>query len=101
MFSCNTPAGDIQNQLILVNTSKEIRALTLTGGSDSYFYSECTTNRTTTSTTCVKAHGLSATTLAGRYNIEFIAQYGNATASQCTRALFKIDNVAVGTCLQI
>lgn len=92
------PSGNIQTPTLFWNSiSKQIEAHTLTGGSDQYFYSEDTTNRRTTSTTCIKAHGYSATTLAGKYQVDFNLQLGNATANDCSFAALKVDNTAWGS----
>ena len=65
-------------------------------GYDNYLYAECTTNRTTTSTTCIKAQGLTGATVAGRYQVDFNAEVGNATAAGCTFVAFKVDNATWG-----
>ena len=65
-------------------------------GYDNYLYAECTTNRTTTSTTCIKAQGLTGATVAGKYQIDFNAEVGNATAAGCTSVAFKIDGATCG-----
>jgi hypothetical protein len=92
------PIATIQQpSLFWDSTTKQIEAKTLTGGSDQYFYGENTTNRTTTSTTCQKAQGLTGTTLAGRFEVTFSAEFGNASSNACTFGAFKIDNVTQGT----
>lgn len=92
------PIATIQQpSLFWDSNTKQIEAKTLTGGSDQYFYGENTTNRTTTSTTCIKAQGLTGTTLAGRFEVTFSAEFGNATSNACTLGAFKIDNVTQGT----
>jgi hypothetical protein len=92
------PAATMQQPTLFYDTvTKQIEAKRLTGGSDQYFYTERTTNATTTSTTCQKALGLTGTTLAGRYEVTFSAEYGNATANACTFGAFKIDNTTQGT----
>ena len=97
-LSTTPPSASIQQPTLFWDaTTKQIKAYRLTGGSDQYFYSECTTNRTTTNITCVKAHGLTGTTLAGRYEVTFSAEFGNAISNACTLGAFKIDNVTQGT----
>lgn len=92
------PSATIQQPTLFWNsTTKQIEARQLTGGSDQYFYDEIIINRTTTSTTCVKAHGLSGVTLAGRYEVTFSAEFGQATTNACVLGAFKIDNVTQGS----
>lgn len=67
-------------------------------GAGSYFYSECTTNASTTTTTCQLYLGYCPTTfVAGRYQVDFSAQYGNSKSNGCSHAAFKIDNTIQGT----
>jgi hypothetical protein len=99
-----TPAaGDISadSTLFWSPTTKAIEAFKLTGGSDSYFYCECTTNPTTTNTTCTKLYGYCPTTLAGRYQVEFSAHYGNSGANNCMLAKIMVDNAQQGGILQV
>jgi hypothetical protein len=92
------PIATIQQPSLFWNsTTKQIEAKTLTGGSDQYFYGESTTNRTTSSTTCIKAQGLSGTTLAGRYRVDFNLELGNASSNACSFAALKVDGTTWGS----
>jgi hypothetical protein len=92
------PAATIQQPTLFWDaTTKQVEAKTLTGGSDQYFYVECLTNRTTTSTTCQNALSMTVTTLAGRYQVDFYAELGQATSNACVLGAFKIDDVTQGS----
>ena len=92
------PAATISEPTLFYNsTSKVIEAKQLTGGTDNYNYCDCATNCATTCSTCIKYIGFCPTNMvAGRYQVDFNAQVGNATANACSLATFKIDGTTQG-----
>ena len=78
-------------------TDKSIKAIQLTGGSDNYFYSECTTQLSTTQTTCQLYIGYCPTTfIGGKYQVDFDAAVKNSATNRCSLVAFKIDGVTQG-----
>ena len=78
----STPAtGDISTEKTLFwnSANKKIEAIQLTGGSDSYFYTDSTTSTSTASATCIRyLSGTPWTFKAGKYLIYFNATIGNS-----------------------
>lgn len=78
-------------------TDKSIKAIQLTGGSDNYFYSERTTQLSTTQTTCQLYIGYCPTTfIGGKYQVDFDAAVKNSATNRCSLVAFKIDGVTQG-----
>ena len=78
-------------------TDKSIKAIQLTGGSDNYFYSERTTELSTTQTTCQLYIGYCPTTfIGGKYQVDFDAAVKNSATNRCSLVAFKIDGVTQG-----
>jgi hypothetical protein len=79
-------------------TTCAVHAIKLTGGSDSYFYTEKTTTATIAAGVTVTPYlsGTPWTFLAGRYEIYFNAQFGNSAAGG-TCLQFLCDNTIIGT----
>jgi hypothetical protein len=79
-------------------TTCAVHAVHLTGGSDSYFYTEKTTTATIAAGVTVTPYlsGTPWTFLAGRYEIYFNAQFGNSAAGG-TCLQFLCDNTIIGT----
>lgn len=93
------PTASITGSTVFWNAgTKQLQAFRLTGGTTHYYYRENLTNATTTTTTCQLYLGYCPTTfVAGRYQVDFSAQYGNSNSNGCSRAAFKIDNTIQGT----
>ena len=92
--------GDISTDRALYYnpTTCVLRQVKLTGGSDSYFYSDNTTLSTSTGAgTVIYLSGTPWTFKAGRYQIDFSAQFGNTSVGN-TFAWFALDGVTIGTC---
>lgn len=78
-------------------TDKCVKAIRLTGGSDNYFYSERTTQLSTTQTTCQLYIGYCPTTfIGGKYQVDFDAAVKNSATNRCSLVAFKIDGVTQG-----
>lgn len=100
MFLTTTPpVANINKPVLFWNsTSKQIEAKTLTGGSDTYLYTESTAGCTTTSTAVYcKYIGVTGTSMcAGRYNIRYNSEYTQTTNARRTVQQFRVDNTAQG-----
>jgi hypothetical protein len=80
-------------------TDKKVKAIQLTGGSDNYHYKSCAIASGTTSSTCVKYLGYTASTFtAGRYTLDFSTIFGNSNSNACSLAQFNLDGTVVGRC---
>ena len=99
-----TPSvGDITTDRTLFwnPTTCSVNASKLTGGSDSYFYIDKTTIACSTGAgTVMYLSGTPWTFKAGRYTVDFNAQYGNSTAAGNTCVQFAVDGTVIGTCYQ-
>ena len=79
-------------------TTCDVRKVKLTGGSDVYFYTDNTTLSTSSSSgICVYLSGTPWNFSAGRYQIDFSAQYGNSTNNGCTCLIFALDGSTIGS----
>ena len=96
----NTPTtGDISTEKTLFwnSTNKKIEAIQLTGGSDSYFYTDSTTSTSTASATCIRyLSGTPWTFKAGKYLIDFNATIGNSANGGTTLVKFSCDGTVIG-----
>jgi hypothetical protein len=79
------------------STTKQIKSLVLTGGSDSYFYTDTTTATSSASATCVPyLSGTPWSFKAGRYSVDFNAQVGNSANGGITLVKFSCDGTVIG-----
>ena len=81
-------------------TSCLIRSIKLTGGTDSYFYTDSTSPSSIAAgtATCIYLSGTPWNFKTGRYQIDFNAQFGNTTANGETCAWFTLDGTVIGAC---
>ena len=95
------PLGSIVSgrTLFYNTTSKQVESIKLTGGSDSYFYTDSTTPATSAGAGLIMyLSGTPWTFKTGRYQVDFEAQYGNTTNNGTTCIIFAVDGATIGTC---
>jgi hypothetical protein len=93
-----TTGGTINNSTLFWNsTDKLVKAIQLTGGSDSYLYVDKLTPTSTASATCILyLSGTPWNFKAGRYQIDFNAQVSNSANGGATLIKFSCDGSVIG-----